>query len=193
MGPRRYGAAWPAFGPSGDAGLRYGPVPGAKPAFEDLYRDYVDRIYAFLRSQVGNSADAEDVTSQVFVKAYKAYARYEPRYDTPAAWLFQIARNALLDYHRRAGRRERAQRALAREPLAAVDPDAVVQERIRYRELMEAVARLPGRQREVIGLRHSGLSFLEIGNLMDCSEDAAKMLYHRALRSLRAAMPQASA
>lgn len=167
-------------------------MPGHKPAFEDLYRDYVDRVYAFLRSQLGNAADAEDVTSQVFMKAYEAYARYEPRYDTPAAWLFQIARNALNDHHRRSGRRERAHRALAREPRAAAEPDVMAQERIRYRELMEAVARLPERHRTVIGLRHSGLSFLEIGGLLDCSEDAAKMLYHRALRTLRAAIPQAA-
>ena len=167
-------------------------MPGAKPAFEDLYRDYVDRIYAYLRSQLGAAADAEDVTSQVFMKAYEAYERFEPRHATPAAWLFQIARNAALDHLRRSGRRQRLERALAREPAPVTDPGTVAQERIVYRELMEAVARLPARHREVIGLRHSGLSFLEVGRLMDCSEDAAKMLYHRALRALRAAVPGAS-
>jgi RNA polymerase sigma-70 factor (ECF subfamily) len=174
---------------SRDAGLRYGPVPGAKPAFEDLYRDYVNRIYAFLRSQLGSATEAEDVTSQVFMKALEAYDRYEPRFETPAAWLFQIARNAAMDHHRRAGRRERAERALAREPAAVVDPSVVAQERIVFRELMEAVSRLPERHREVIGLRHAGLSFLEVGQLMGSSEDAAKMLYHRAVKALRASMP----
>jgi RNA polymerase sigma-70 factor, ECF subfamily len=164
-------------------------VPGAKPPFEDLYRDYVGRIYAYLRSQLGSAVDAEDVTSQVFVKAYEAYARYEPRHATPSAWLFQIARNAALDFHRRSGRRQRMERTLAREPAPAADPGDLAQERILYGELMEAVARLPDRQREVIGLRHSGLSFLEVGQLMGCSEDAAKMLYHRALRLLRAGLP----
>jgi RNA polymerase sigma-70 factor, ECF subfamily len=167
-------------------------VPGAKPPFEDIYRDYVDRIYAYLRSQLGSAADAEDVTSQAFMKAYEAYGRFEPRHDTPAAWLFRIARNAALDHHRRVGRRERAERALAREPERAVDPGTMAHERIVYRELMEAVAGLPERHREVIGLRHSGLSFLEVGRLMDCSEDAAKMLYHRALKALRAAVPEAT-
>jgi RNA polymerase sigma-70 factor (ECF subfamily) len=166
-------------------------VPGAKPAFEDLYRDYLDRIYAFLRSQLGSAADAEDLTSQVFMKAYQAYGRYEPRFETPAAWLFQIARNAALDHHRRAGRRVRAERALAREPVPSADPGMVAEERIVYRELLEAVARLPERHREVIGLRQSGLSFLEVGRLLGCSEDAAKMLYHRALRALRATMREA--
>jgi DNA-directed RNA polymerase specialized sigma24 family protein len=50
---------------------------------------------------------------------------------------------------------------------------------------MELVAELPERQREVIALRHSGLSFLEVGELIGSSEDAAKMQYHRALRVLR--------
>ena len=102
-----------------NGGLPYAPVPGAKPPFEELYRDYVGRIYAYLRSQLGSAIDAEDVTSQVFVKAYEAYARYEPRHATPSAWLFQIARNAALDHHRRAGRRQRMERALAREPAPA--------------------------------------------------------------------------
>jgi RNA polymerase sigma-70 factor, ECF subfamily len=167
-------------------------VAGAKPPFEDLYRAYVDRIYAYVRSQLGSAADAEDVTSQVFVKAFEAYPRYEPRHATPAAWLFQIARNAALDHHRRSGRRERMERALAHEPEASADPGVLAQERIAYRELMAAVAALPDRQREVIGLRHSGLSFLEVGQLMSCSEDAAKMLYHRALRALRGAVPEAT-
>jgi len=167
-------------------------VSGAKPAFEDLYRAYVDRIYAFLRSQLGSAADAEDVTSQVFMKAFEAYSRFEPRHASPAAWLFQIARNAALDHHRRAGRLERTERALAREPAPSVDPGTVVQERMLYRELMEAVARLPDRHREVIGLRHSGLSFHEVGGVTGCSEDAAKMLYHRALKALRAAVPEAT-
>jgi RNA polymerase sigma-70 factor (ECF subfamily) len=175
-----------------NGGLPYAPVPGAKPPFEDLYRVYVGRIYAYLRSQLGSAVDAEDVTSQVFVKAYEAYPRYEPRHATPSAWLFQIARNAALDHHRRSGRRQRMEQTLAREPAPEADPGDVAQDRIVYRELMEVLARLPERQREVIGLRHSGLSFLEVGQLMECSEDAAKMLYHRALRMLRAALPEDS-
>jgi RNA polymerase sigma-70 factor, ECF subfamily len=189
MAGSRYPVAGPSLGGK-NGGLRYGAVPGAKPAFEDLYREYLDRIYAFLRSQLGSAADAEDVTSQVFLKALQAYGRYEPRHETPAAWLFRIARNAALDHHRRAGRQARAERALAREPVAADDPGSLAQERILYRDLLEAVAGLPDRHREVIGLRQSGLSFAEVGQLMDCSEDAAKMLYHRALRGLRAAVSE---
>jgi RNA polymerase sigma-70 factor (ECF subfamily) len=165
-------------------------VAAGKPAFEELYREYVNRVYAFLRSQLGNAQDAEDVTSQVFMKAYEAYGRYEARQEAPTAWLFRIARNAAMDHHRRAGRKDRLERAVAREPAPSADPGVLAEERILYGELMDALALMPDRQREVIGLRHSGLSFLEVGTLMGCSEDAAKMLYHRAVRALRTSLPE---
>jgi RNA polymerase sigma-70 factor (ECF subfamily) len=164
-------------------------VPGQKPPFEELYREFLNRIYAFVRTQVGNQADAEDVTAQVFIKAYEAYDRFELRAATPAAWLFQIARNASLDHHRRVGRRERLARTVAAQPEEEVDPGRMAEERMQYQALMELVGRLPDRQREVISLRHSGLSFLEVGSLLECSEDAAKMLYHRAVKAVRGALP----
>jgi RNA polymerase sigma-70 factor (ECF subfamily) len=154
-------------------------------AFEDLYRDFVGRIYAFVRAQVGTQADAEDITAQVFMNAYHAYPRFEPRHTTPAAWLFRIARNATLDHFRASGRRERLQRTIEHQPQVEEDPAGMAEERMQYRALLAHVARLPERQREAISLRHSGLSFEEVGVLMSCSEDAAKMLYHRAVKALR--------
>jgi RNA polymerase sigma-70 factor (ECF subfamily) len=150
-----------------------------------MYRDFMGRIYAYVRAQVGGAADAEDITAQVFMNAYQAYDRFEPRHTTPAAWLFRIARNATLDYFRASGRRDRLQRTIEHQPVAEADPAGMAEERMQYRALLAHVAKLPERQREAISLRHSGLSFEEVGSLMSCSEDAAKMLYHRALKALR--------
>jgi len=163
-------------------------VEADRPAFEDLYRDYLGRIYAYVRAQVGSSSDAEDVTSQVFMNAYQAYARFETRNSTPAAWLFRIARNATLDHFRASNRRDRLRRTIERQPQAEEDPAGQAEERIQYRALLTQVAELPERQRDAISLRHSGLSFDEVGSLLGCSEDAAKMLYHRALKALREAV-----
>jgi RNA polymerase sigma-70 factor, ECF subfamily len=163
-------------------------VEAERPPFEDLYRDYLGRIFAYVRAQVGSAADAEDVTSQVFMNAYQAYARFETRNSTPAAWLFRIARNATLDHFRASNRRDRLRRTVEREPQAEEDPATQAEERIQYRALLARVADLPERQRDAISLRHSGLSFDEVGSLLGCSEDAAKMLYHRALKSLREAV-----
>lgn len=164
-------------------------MPG-RPEFEDLYREFLPRIYGYCLAQLRNAAEAEDVTSQVFIKAYGAYDRFEPRADTPSAWLFRIARNAILDFHRRAGVRTRVLEQAGRALAPGDDPAEVAEDRVAFGELLEAVRRLPGRQREVVALRHrSDLSFAEIGGLMGCSEDAAKMLYHRALRALRERVP----
>ncbi len=156
-----------------------------RPPFENLYRDFLSRIYAYVRAQVSSSADAEDITAQVFMNAYQAYDRFEARNTTPAAWLFRIARNATLDHFRAQGRREKLRRTIEHQPISAADPAGMAEERIQYRALLAHVARLPERQRDAISLRHSGLSFEEVGGLMSCSEDAAKMLYHRALKALR--------
>jgi RNA polymerase sigma-70 factor (ECF subfamily) len=163
-------------------------VPPDRPPFEDLYREYIGRIYAYVRAQVGAPADAEDITAQVFMNAYQAYARFEPRNTTPAAWLFRIARNATLDHFRAHGRRERLRRTIEHQPMAEEDPAGQAVERIQYRALLAQVAKLPERQRDAISLRHSGLSFEEVGTLLGCSEDAAKMLYHRAVRGLKEAV-----
>jgi len=163
-------------------------VDADRPPFEDLYRDYLGRIYAFVRAQVGSSSDAEDITAQVFMNAYQAYSRFEARNTTPAAWLFRIARNAALDHFRAQGRRDRLRRTIERQPVAEDDPAGQAEERIQYRALLARVAQLPERQREAISLRHSGLSFDEVGKLIGCSEDAAKMLYHRALKALKEAV-----
>lgn len=164
-----------------------------RPPFEDLYREYLGRIYAYIRSQVGSAADAEDVTAQVFMNAYQAYGRFETRNSTPAAWLFRIARNATLDHFRSQGRRDRLRRTIEHQPQEEEDPAGRAEDRIQYRALLVQVAQLPERQRDAISLRHSGLSFDEVGALMGCSEDAAKMLYHRALKALREAVQKAEA
>ena len=161
-----------------------------RPPFEDLYRDYLGRIYAYVRAQVSTAADAEDITSQVFMNAYQAYGRFEARHSTPAAWLFRIARNATLDHFRASGRRERLQRTIEHQPMVEADPAMAAEERIQYRALLQHVAQLSERQRDAISLRHSGLSFEEVGTLLGCTEDAAKMLYHRALKALKESVDQ---
>ena len=72
--------------------------------------------------------------------------------------------------------------------MAEEDPAAQAEDRIQYRALLGQLGELPERQRDAISLRHSGLRFDEVGKLMGCSEDAAKMLYHRALKALREAV-----
>jgi len=153
--------------------------------FEGVYADLFNRIYAYVRAQLRNDADAEDVTATVFVNAYRAWGRYEPQAEKPAAWLFRIARNAVLDFHRGAGRRDRLVRVIGREREEFEDPAAAAERSLEHARLLEVVEQLPERQRDAVRLRMAELSFAEIGTLLGCTDDAAKMLYHRALRALR--------
>ena len=153
--------------------------------FEGVYAELFGRIYGYVRAQVRSDADAEDITANVFMNAYRAWPRYEPQATTPAAWLFRIARNAVLDHHRGAGRRERLLQVVGREREELDDPAAAAERSVEHGRMLAAVDELPDRQREVVRLRMAELSYEEIGVLMECSDDAAKMLYHRALRALR--------
>jgi RNA polymerase sigma-70 factor (ECF subfamily) len=157
-----------------------------RPPFDAVYGEFLPRITGFLRAKLCDPTDADDVAAEVFARAFQAYGRYEPRCGTPAAWLFRIARNAAFDHQRRARQRERAENAAVDAWRELEDPTQLAEQRFWYRELRYAIARLPQRQREVISLRHAGgLSFKEIGQRFGCTEDAAKMLYHRGLRALR--------
>src|SRR6266852_8756388 len=131
-----------------DTSAYHSAVLADRPPFEDIYRDFIGRIYAYVRAQVSSSADAEDITAQVFMNAYHAYGRFEPRATTPAAWLFRIARNATLDHFRAHGRRERLRRTIEQQPGHEEDPAGMAEERIQYQALLAHVARLPERQRE---------------------------------------------
>src|ERR671935_74058 len=84
-----------------DAALAIRASKGESAAFGLLYDRHVDAIYRYVYYRVRDDAEAEDLTSEVFMRAMKAIARYEPR-QAFLAWLYRIARNAVIDRARRA-------------------------------------------------------------------------------------------
>ncbi|MFQ5460582.1 MAG: sigma-70 family RNA polymerase sigma factor, partial [Anaerolineae bacterium] len=79
---------------------------GDRAAYSALYERYVDKIYRYIYYKVGDREQSEDLTSQTFLKAWHAIADYEWRSYPFGAWLFRIAHNLVVDYHR--ARRETA-------------------------------------------------------------------------------------
>jgi RNA polymerase sigma-70 factor (ECF subfamily) len=69
-------------------------------AFAALYDAYVDKIYKYVFYKVGGQAEAEDLTAQVFLRAWEAIGEYEWREYPFSAWLFRIAHNLIVDHHR---------------------------------------------------------------------------------------------
>jgi RNA polymerase sigma-70 factor (ECF subfamily) len=152
-------------------------------AFEALYRRYVGRIYAYLFSFTYNAAEAEDLTSQTFLAAWKGLGRYREQ-GAFAAWLFRIARNQARDLHRR--NRPHLPIDCAGNLQVEWDPAAGVEKQETLQKVDRLVERLEADQIELLRLRYSaGLSYAEIGAVLGRSPEATKMAFHRLFQKLR--------
>jgi RNA polymerase sigma-70 factor (ECF subfamily) len=151
------------------------------------YESYGHRLYSYLRFHLPTPDLAEDLTAEVFLRALKSYARYDPAAGSPRAWLFRIAQNALRDYQRQSTRRLVLPISALRDlECEAPSPE----ERVLWEEevtgLMAGVARLSATDREVIGLCYgSELSMAEAGEILGLSATATRTRLWRALRRLR--------
>lgn len=159
-------------------------------AFAQLYDLCVDKIYKYIYYKVGNVAEAEDLTAQAFLKAWEAIGDYEWREVPFSAWLFRIAHNLVVDYHR--ARREvvSIEQPEERPPLAIegeeVGPEQALQEILMARRLREAIAQLTEEQQQVIILRFlEGYSTAEVALIMGKKPGAIRGLQFRGLSALR--------
>lgn len=164
-------------------------VPAARPEFVDVYDDHVGPLWRYVRSRVPDPYAAEDLTAEVFSRAWKGWGRFDPQRGNAAAWLFGIAHNVVADWwrHRPA--------EVAMEDPATPDPDVAATsldpagEPLR-REATErvaaAVTELSERDRDALALRYGGgLAVADVAAVLGVSLSAAKMTLSRALERLR--------
>ncbi|MDY6835633.1 MAG: sigma-70 family RNA polymerase sigma factor [Chloroflexota bacterium] len=154
-------------------------------AFEQLYNMHFDRIYRYLYFKTGDREAAEDMTQEVFLKAWQSIGSYKIKGMPFSAWLFRIAHNLLVDHYRKKTRTKELPLEEAEAPWEQ-NPAAILEKDIRRKELAQACERLPVAQREVISLRFvAGLSTAEVAEAIGKKEGAVKALQHSALVSLR--------
>lgn len=156
-------------------------------AFGQLYERYVDRIYGYVFNRVHNQHDAEDLTARTFFRALSKLHTYEDRGLPFSAWLYRIAHNVVVNWHRDQSRR----RFLSFDDLRLpgrkrAEPEVVVEALEEQDELWQAIDRLPEDRRDLLLYKFGNhLSNLEIGALLGKSEGAIKSLYFRTLATLR--------
>ncbi|MDP9266538.1 MAG: RNA polymerase sigma factor [Chloroflexota bacterium] len=174
-------------------GLDFGTVPavidrarrGDRGAFADLYDEHVDAVYRYVLYRLREASDAEDVTSEVFTKAFANIHRYRWQGKSFLAWLYTIARNAVTDRRRRDRPTIELDNAfgVAEQGPTAHD-HAVHGEQVLA--LRGAVKHLTGEQQEVLLLRFAeNLSSRQVAVKLGKNEGAIRALQFRALGRLR--------
>ncbi|MGB8253628.1 MAG: RNA polymerase sigma factor [Anaerolineaceae bacterium] len=158
--------------------------------FGELYRLYVERIFRYLYSRVGNVQEAEDLTAQTFLAALESFERFwtggcpAPAPWGFAAWLFGIARNKAVDHYRR---RDKAD-PLGEEHRAPGENDPLtgIIRSERAGELAGLIAALPESERELLRLRYlAEMSFDEMAHALKRNADAIKKSLYRLLQRLQ--------
>ena len=160
---------------------------GERRAFDEIVRRYQRPIYYLAMRYLKNDADAADIAQKTFVRAYKAVDSFQGK-SAFRTWLYRIAINLSLN-HIRDNKRERA---------TDISDDALSQSAVGMRRIVEgerssalreAIEELPPKQRLVLELRvYDELTFKEVAELASCTENAAKVNFHHAVKRLRSLM-----
>lgn len=166
---------------------------GDAEAFARLYDAYVERIYRYVYLRVADDATAEDLTSQVFLRAWEHLDRYRSDGVPFLAWLYTIARNAVID-HYRTNRRPLALDEIAQSEISSEGPEEQVDLRFEIQTLRAALKHLTDEQQQVLILKFiAGMSTDEVARQMGKHPGAIRALQMRALRALAKHLQEESA
>jgi len=183
------GRARPVDLTGGEVGTDEALVRAAKSgdasAFGELYERYRDAIYRYCLSRTGTAHDAEDLTSDVFVKALHSIDSYQERGLPFVAFLYRIARNAAID-RARTMKQPLSVDELVTEPSSKQNVEADASLAVDSSILLAALTKLKTEHRDVIVMRFiEGYSALEVAAALGKTEGAVRTLQHRALERLR--------
>ena len=159
---------------------------GDREALEALYLLHFDRIYSYLHMSVGNRHDAEDLTTQTFLKMLEAIGRFRWRSAPFSAWLFRIAHNLAMD-HFRATKRTQPEEEVP-EPAGSEELSAEEEamHSIGRQSMLELIDKLSPEQQQVLTLKFVfNFPNAEVATILGKTEGAIKSLQHRALVSLQ--------
>ncbi|HWH54382.1 MAG TPA: sigma-70 family RNA polymerase sigma factor [Gaiellaceae bacterium] len=159
---------------------------GEREALEELYLLHFDRIYSYLHMSVGNRHDAEDLTTQTFLKMLEAIGKFRWRSAPFSAWLFRIAHNLAMDHFRTTRRWQPEEEVPEPEPPEESAAEEEALESIGRRSMLELIENLSPEQQQVLTLKFVfNFSNGEAATILGKTEGAIKSLQHRALASLQ--------
>jgi RNA polymerase sigma-70 factor, ECF subfamily len=157
-------------------------------AFAQIYEEFMDRVYRYVYARTGNVENTEDMTQEVFIRAFESICGYRKMGKPFLGWLIRIAHNLLVDHYRRENRGHFL--PLPDDcPSGVENPLETAEKKFQMVEVRKAMLRLPPAQREALSLRFiAGLSISEAAVMMGKSQGAVKTLQHEAVAKLRKAL-----
>src|SRR5438477_11991024 len=159
---------------------------GDREALEALYLLHFDRIYSYLHLSVGNRHDAEDLTTQTFLKMLQSIGKFRWRSAPFSAWLFRIAHNLAMDHFRASKRWQPEEEVPEPDPGDGSAAEEEAFESIGRQSMLELIQKLSHEQQQVLTLKFVfTFSNAEAATILDKTEGAIKSLQHRALASLQ--------
>ncbi len=162
-------------------------------AFTELYDTYVEKIFKYVFYKTGHRTEAEDITAQVFLKAWEAIGHYQWTDRPFASWLYRIAHNLVVDHFRA------SQEMVNLEDVHSLEErgmtlDDIVDQHLTSGMLQQMLKRLTQEQQQVIILRFlEGYDTAQTARIMNKTEGAVRTLQHRALNSLNRVMARHAA
>lgn len=171
-----------------DTPLVYRAIERDEEAFSELYDRHVVRVYRHLYYMVGNAAEAEDLTSQTFLRAWEAIPRYQVRGAPFISWLLRIAHNLGVSHLRSKKESSQLHDGIVDEKMR-IDPESSYMQTADEELVHAAILLLREEQRQVIILRFiEDLDYKEVAEIIGKSVAAIRVIQHRALNSLRKQM-----
>ena len=164
---------------------------GDRDALEELYLIHFDRIYSYLHVSVGNRHDAEDLTTQTFLKMLEKIGSFKWQSAPFSAWLFRIAHNLAMD-HFRARRRWQPEEEVP-EPPGDEEQSAelAAMQSLGRQSMLELIENLSHEQQQVLTLKFVfNFPNADVATILNKTEGAIKSLQHRALVSLQKQLEQ---
>jgi RNA polymerase sigma-70 factor (ECF subfamily) len=160
-------------------------------AFSELYRAHLRDVYSYAYYRVGNHHDAEDLTEQAFLQAYRHFdrARRESNGRPLRPWLIRIAHNLASNYHRDRARRPEAALDAIEPPTHPHGTERVAEGREELRQVMSKLDGLADDRRDALIMRFAlDMSNREIARALGRTDGATKVLIHRAIKQLEGEM-----
>ena len=152
---------------------------------EKIYTAFYGKVMGYLCARINRRADAEDLASEVFEKAFKRFEQYDKSKSSISTWIFTITRNTLIDHYRRTRPQEELDENLSDS--SEIDENLLQNESLE--ELASALRRMPEELRDLIVLRYyDNRPLTEVADMMGLSYGAVKLRHQKALGMLRNAL-----